>query len=1011
MKEVDESYDEENHSNFFHALLSRGEQLRIPKDKLEEYDLNITQYIKHINENRDEKVSIKYFQYLAILFTEIYLDNFFSDPVSFLNELNDFTQNINSNIGFSMKDLKKLAFGMATGSGKTLIFHVNYLQFLKYNRGSNKIDFDNILLITPSEGLSDQHMREMEKSGIPHERFSNEINDYLVQEDSIKVKVIEIHKFTENKTGNGVSVDIESFGNKNVIFVDEGHKGLSGKAWKNFRDKIVKKGFTFEYSATFNQAISNNNSLSKEYSKAIIFDYSFPHFHNDGYGKNYEILNLRNDSYNSQDVLLLGNALSYYEQKLVFDKERQLASEYNIEPPLWIIVGGRVNKQKNALDDSEDISDVLQMVLFLKKLLRNENDWSVKTIDKIMSGKSGILDQADQEIFPSGKFWYIQKHFGYDSNKIYLDMLKRIFHVEGACDLHLIHLKSVSGEIGLRAGTSNKFFGVINIGDTSKFAKHAKEKNIEISSSEFSESLFNKIHRPDSEVNILIGAKKFMEGWNSWRVSTMGLLRVGRNEGVQIIQLFGRGIRLKGKNFSLKRSTEIKEHELPPKSIGILEKLGIFGIKADYMEKFREYLRKEGIEEEKQVEIPLKIKIEDDFLNKRLFIPRVNASNFKNEVLVELKSDENINVTVDLTARAQVLESGERELSQNAQQRQRHYLKKEYIPFLNWERICFQLLDYKIKRGWNNLIFTKEALRKIIENNKYSLYCLEEMINPTAFEELDFIEKKVVIPILKKYIKALYDRERHAWAQKNIYMEQLTEDHENLKFGEYSIQLFSQGRSEEKFVEFVEEIKEIVSQKIDDLWNGTENNTYLKNVHFSRHLYQPLLAKVNSQNIKISPTGLNQGEEKFIEDLKKFLNENSEKLKDKELFVLRNLPRKGVGFYETYGFFPDFIIWLKKNEKQRIIFVEPHGLTHGWSERDKSKEELSDEIKKIEERIQKNNDYKNVFLDSYIISVSPYEEVKGIFENKSREILEEKHILFQKDDPEYISKMLLLEKI
>jgi len=50
---------------------------------------------------------------------------------------------------------------------------------------------------------------------------------------------------------------------------------------------------------------------------------------------------------------------------------------------------------------------------------------------------------------------------------------------------------------------------------------------------------------------LLIGSKKFSEGWSSWRVSSMGLMNVGKSEGSQIIQLFGRGVRLKGYQFSL----------------------------------------------------------------------------------------------------------------------------------------------------------------------------------------------------------------------------------------------------------------------------------------------------------------------------------------------------------------------------------------------------------------------------------------------------------------------------
>ncbi|MFH4377282.1 hypothetical protein WAJ76_21410, partial [Acinetobacter baumannii] len=71
---------------------------------------------------------------------------------------------------------------------------------------------------------------------------------------------------------------------------------------------------------------------------------------------------------------------------------------------------------------------------------------------------------------------------------------------------------------------------------------------------EFAESLFPTLNDDNSETHLLIGSRKFTEGWSSWRVSTMGLLNMGSGEGAQIIQLFGRGVRLKGENFSLKRT-------------------------------------------------------------------------------------------------------------------------------------------------------------------------------------------------------------------------------------------------------------------------------------------------------------------------------------------------------------------------------------------------------------------------------------------------------------------------
>jgi len=49
--------------------------------------------------------------------------------------------------------------------------------------------------------------------------FSNLLNPY-------QIIIIDIHKLTKEKKGEGVSVDVEFFGSKNLIFVDEGHKGV-----------------------------------------------------------------------------------------------------------------------------------------------------------------------------------------------------------------------------------------------------------------------------------------------------------------------------------------------------------------------------------------------------------------------------------------------------------------------------------------------------------------------------------------------------------------------------------------------------------------------------------------------------------------------------------------------------------------------------------------------------------------------------------------------------------------
>lgn len=72
-----------------------------------------------------------------------------------------------------------------------------------------------------------------------------------------------------------------------------------------------------------------------------------------------------------------------------------------------------------------------------------------------------------------------------------------------------------------------------------------------------------------------------------------GLINMDQGEGSQIIQLFGRGVRLKRKAYSLKHSTTGQR----PKGVHLerLETLNILGVNAGYMAAFKDYLKEEGI--------------------------------------------------------------------------------------------------------------------------------------------------------------------------------------------------------------------------------------------------------------------------------------------------------------------------------------------------------------------------------------------------------------------------------
>ena len=161
------------------------------------------------------------------------------------------------------------------------------------------------------------------------------------------------------------------------------------------------------------------------------------------------------------------------------------------------------------------------------------------------------MDSRDREVFANRFTSLFRERSAVD---VYDEALRLIFNAPSGGALHLDQISGADGEIELRVGTHDPF-GVVNVGNPSNVIKQTEAQGIETGTGrEFGGSLFQALDKPDSTVNVLIGAKKFTEGWSSWRVSTMGLMNVGKSEGSQIIQLFGRGVRLKGYALTCPRS-------------------------------------------------------------------------------------------------------------------------------------------------------------------------------------------------------------------------------------------------------------------------------------------------------------------------------------------------------------------------------------------------------------------------------------------------------------------------
>lgn len=1025
-----EGMDENNVHHFHHALTAQLFNLtKLPTELLLEYDQNIVKHTQRLNERRitrgEAPIVWKYFQYLTLLFTEIYLDRYFSDPTALLSAINEQVAACNADKpeadhiapfkgdGEAWSQINKIAYWSATGSGKTLLMHANILQYQFYlDKHGRRRELNRIILLTPNEGLSQQHLREFEAAGLAAELFRKDGTGLFAGQ---RIEILDIHKLKDEMGDKTIAID--AFEGNNLVLVDEGHRGASGGeegAWMRFRNALCEKGFSFEYSATFGQAVKGNRALTDTYAKSILFDYSYRYFYGDGFGKDYQILNLDEGTQaNHLDAYLVACLLAFFQQQRLFKEQGFAFRPFNIDKPLWIFVGGSVTKTLA----SRDASDIIEILKFLSRYLSNRSA-SIERIERVLN--QGLVTAGGKNLF-AGRFTYLNT-LGLSSAEVFDETLTILFNAAGGGALHIENLKGATGEIALRVG-DNEPFGVINVGDDAKLVKLCEDNGISTQDSEFAGSLFHRINTPQSTVNLLIGSKKFTEGWNSWRVSTMGLMNVGQTEGSQIIQLFGRGVRLKGYGSSLKRSgkAQLPDEIERPKHIGVLETLSIFGIRADYMAQFRDFLEEEGLPvNDDRIEFMLPI-IKNLGTQK---LKMIRLKNMINGVSTEFgdafrrlgpiptlskpdpakeKATEYLQknqVVLNWYPKIQAMKSGgvsggDVEAAPNPA-----HLNTRHIAFLDLDRLYFELERFKAERGWYNLNLSAEGIADLLADQSwYQLLIPAEELACDSFEKVRLWEE-IALSLLKKFTERYYTFRKREWELPHLEFQELTENDPNFPKGRdedgegyYRILL---DRSQEEIVTKLTELKDLIEK--DDLkpWEFSG----IKAVWFGRHLYEPLLY-LDRNVVEVSPVPLNKGERNLVEDVKSFHDNTPAFFADKELYLLRNLSKgRGVGFFEAGNFHPDFILWLISGGKQFITFVDPKGIRNiGFND---PKIQFFQTIKDIERRLGE----PSVKLSSFIVSNTP-SHVMRLQWGVDKPAMEARNILFQEEDKTtYVGKMM-----
>jgi hypothetical protein len=470
-------------------------------------------------------------------------------------------------------------------------------------------------------------------------------------------------------------------------------------------------------------------------------------------------------------------------------------------------------------------------------------------------------------------------------------------------------------------------------------------------------------------------------------------------------------VRLRGKDFSLKRSSALDGDH--PRYLRTLETLHIFAVRANYMGQFRSYLEKEGVEVDPPIELPLFIQARNDFLKRGLFVPRPSqGSDFATEASLVLEPDPSISIHVDMYAHVEMIESTRGGVhSAVLHGGQELKIPTDSLNLVDWDKAYLDLLDYKARKVLGNLIIRPETPRQIIEQVECTVVGVPEIVSPRSFRQR-FLLQEAISQLLREYMDHFYRSRREKWEEQSMVYRRLDESDPNLGFNRGAVRekeapayIVKIKRSEERLVKSVQRLIKQTKRLIQ------EENSNLPRIHFDRHLYLPLLLE-QTDKAQMIPPGLKPSEANFVRDLKQYWNEEKDKsLAGKEVFLLRNLSRgKGIGFFDGRRFYPDFILWLLENRKQFIIFVEPHGIVYAKPYIHDVKAHLHERLPALAEEVGKRSGLQDIELDSYIISATPFDDARQRYDDGTwdREKFAEKHILFPERSEAYDYMKILL---
>ena len=382
----------------------------------------------------------------------------------------------------------------------------------------------------------------------------------------------------------------------------------------------------------------------------------------------------------------------------------------------------------------------------------------------------------------------------------------------------------------------------------------------------------------------------------------------------------------------------------------------------------------------------------------------------------------NTPVTLDYYPKIQAMRSAGRKsiLDETNTTLHKAILTPEHLAFVDWNKVYFAIVDYKNERSWYNLCVSSEDIREVaMDSSWYTLFIPEPQMLFTDFGSQTAMWHDILVTLLKGYVEKVYNNAKSRWMSQNVETAYLDSSHPNFE-EEYRVLMHKElfkNEDEAGFCKAINKLKQELTEGTFSKSIRIANSNDFEALYIAGHLYQPLLY-LNESNfnhkelgnlIEVQPVALNKGERDFVCDIQRFFDNNPAFFADKSLHLLRNKSRKGIGFFDDSGLYPDFIVWLVVGEHQYVSFIDPKGIRNlnGFSD---SKIQLH---KVIREDIEPGLHDASITLNSYIISNTEMKDVKHWVDfpeldlNSKQKKFNEHHIYFQGDQKESYIQLIL----